>query len=544
MEAKWLNSTPNVEELLQFNASDDHYDIDEASQTETISNCIFNESFFEEIHLSPNTNHIIFDRVCFEGEKPEPHQAQRPFQFRFKQPLASVTFKNCLFPVGSFLPYENITWKILSSIVHQTMMIYVGDKGGCKIEGCKIYNFDLRVSSYANLYILNSYFNSVIISPLRGDKESVKPIKTTTWSGLQFDGYVKKELIFHEDAELEEVSIKYDCLDDKIDAFGIIHFKGGTYKNGITIQSKQFSSKREYHVEENGHNTYVRQIEINYNKLSANAVRVHQSALKVLKITGSNLSINNLFGNSLVNTILLNNYMQSEKGLTLLKAVPYGVPGNFPFEKGCLLIQDSIISNDQFYIQRCSLANWKAQFTGSSFKYQSLSSEMPESSSSSEIKNRLDDLNTLLRSSSKDDNLINWSQIKRNQLELVWKLKNDNGGLSKGQCIQWFVQRLNDYGTDWVLPLSILVQINILFAVVACLIVFGPIPEGGLIETTWWLQTISAFAEEFAISFVPTYRFSEHLWPESLFLFVLFQKVINAVLIVQMVSAFRVYFKK
>lgn len=330
MEAKWEENLPQYEELKPFEEGN-HVQVE--GDVCTIKKCLFSEEDFQWL-FEPKDAKIVFDQVIFIDSPGNTKPPRQGINFRFDRFPKSILFKNCIFDTDCYMLYDHLSFSISHTVFRKFAKLIVGE--GCRIliKNSKLYLTELDVRNQARVIIVESWFRTLTISNLRPEEKSELSSRNHNAGEFRFDGYVEQKLVFDPSTRLNEVAIKYDCLDCNVAPFGEIHFAGGKYSKRITLQAKHMTGLNDDQQGTAPHKIWLKKLRIDFNSLEAGSIRCGISAISVLHLRGRNIDVPCYFGYGQYGKIHLDNYMQSQKGTVILRGIPSGEPGPFLTGKG------------------------------------------------------------------------------------------------------------------------------------------------------------------------------------------------------------------
>ena len=372
--------------------------------------------------------------------------------------------------------------------------------------------------------VKNSVFQKVTIegSPVYENSFSIEQL--SFFAHVQ-DGLSLSNLKIEKDATLSCEPL-FNKEKEVVKPFGELLIRGVFAKWGLEVKDS-FSHRTENHG--------LQKISIDcIDEDMSSRIQLELLNCRELQLSGVNASTNIMLIDVGLNRISINEYIQKGDGeITIARMTN---------KEGDFIVRNSRIINSAFYFQDVDMSKWSARFSASLFKYHSLAFKRPPKvkliDGKRDLQVELDTLNTWLFNTDQDSDIINYNDLKKEQWKLVWqKRKDEKNELPFGEICQKFVQELNDYGTNWRKPISWLLIPNLFLSAMFVII--------GILCRELKTGIFNEYVEVLIGCLVPLKWTSNPDYLFGLWLVVLFfLRLWNATLIFQIISAFRVYFKK
>ena len=437
-------------------------------------------------------------------------------EFRVFPSIDRINIQQSIFRKRSIFNLENCFFDIAHTIFEEHCTV-VFDKGLLAI-GCKFSSLKLMQLQPSYVDITGSWCNELSVSRHMVSIHPENMIVEKT-SRFHFNGFISKEILFNPNILFSSILLQINHTEDD-DSYGDVKIYGGEGLRNLEIKTIGISHK----------DFKCKSLLFDYSVCRSKNITIDSLNINLLKFTGKNSDSFTEVKNCSVVKFEINDYLQIDTASLVLNNV-----NGFKTEDSELLVKDSIFANNNFYFQNCNLKNWKMSFPGSKFLYQSLSSILPEYTSETlGVDEKLNAYNTILNNTRKEDDVINWSELKKQQWLVLWEKRK--GNITAAQCVQKVTQWTNDFGTKWQRAFWLYLGFNF---VVSVLVTFF---NCDLIHCYMFPCQSTAilwgeFQEVFSTYLYPLSK------PKDINLIFVSVKVINAVLLVQLVAAFRGYFK-
>jgi hypothetical protein len=525
---KWWPENIKIEDydgIGPFNP-DDHEQYSQTLNNLRIVNCKYPNNIIPQKY---KLEHLSFTGVIF------PNGLFRRLQSNIKR----IVFTDCVFFDSCTFDYhDNIEVFFKNCLGLGYTSIYIDHSKLLSIENSFFNNLNVEVKNCTELKFNNSSFKKLTFSPYLSSEAA----QITEISGIldktNLNIHIDEDLTFYYGLKfkssfglnLEDLLIIEGDLERKRIEVGNVSFFGGDFENGIQISSSRtlFNPKVNYkHKLEL--KPLISSLFFQFGRLESDHINCSFLNVSELSLKGINNTVPIYLLDSIYKQITLKKYQQDEKGLVNFR--------NIANNTGLIYVDNTLILNGQFFFQNSELQQWKSVVRGSLFKFHALLSKMPENFDSEiNVDEKLETINTWLLNSNKESDIINWSELKKKQWKVLWEKRKNNDGLTFGQKIQKATQWTNDYGTKWQRAFWLYLGFNFMTSV---LVTFHNVD---LIHC--YLnpcQSAKILCDEFQVVFANfLYPLSK---PKDIDLIFVFVKVINAVLLVQLVAAFRGYFR-
>jgi hypothetical protein len=517
MEAHWGRSLPNENELELFDGSQVTMD----AITFIISRCIFNKDSRRLLEIPTGVSELDFREVIF----------QDSFQFKFSE-IENISLHNCRLKSDGYFYQEKCEWSISHSVLEGFNRVHLF-REGLTIRCSTIGALEIGQSELSRVQISNTCLESLVVQKAWFILDEINVSKSTRLNHFEFSGFVHNQLLLGDGVCFNQVSIKCERLEEGLLDYGQIVIEGISVSGAIVIQpNPELNIEKE---EEKLNRLYLERLHVNFDRLDTSKLVIANVNATKLGLVGRNNNVSVFVRQCNFDEIYLDGYSHTGSAYVVLRDVPRSLSRGSNYGNK-LVISKSIFSNNEFYFQNCEMKNWFRSVDGSRFLFQSLSSSMPEKDFDTSIQSKLDAVNTFLLNTDRDSDVLNYQDLKKQQWKLLWKKKIKENKIHNWEYLQWLAQLSNDYGTDWWRPMWILIVSNVVFTCLA--IVFNPqldISNLGFCGLFW---------EELYQNIIIPFKF---LNPSEVYyhpIFKFFKTIINGILIFQIISAFRVYFKK
>ena len=484
---------------------------DENESLLQISNCVYTN---KSIPISSRLRKIIFLQVHF-TEK---------INFKFLSSFDSVRFVKCTFEKCNNLLDINFRLELYQCIFIDCLNIGVSHYKSLEIVECNTKgHVTISCGDVDRVDINNSSLKELTIV---GSSKS----KINT---LSFFSHVESNLLIENLNIISNSNISCEPLHGSnekeiLKPFGSIEIRNIHALNALAIKDLYDANTIE---------NPINKITLNFSEeTEPSRMDVQMLNCEEVEFFGVNNSTNIMLVDLSVKKISLNQYVQKGKGEITIAQIKN--------EIGEFTVDNSRITNSEFYFQNVQMGRWSARIHASLFKYHSLAFTRPLFTKSWDEKRDLqidlDTYNTWLLNTDKDGDIINYHDLKKEQWKVLWKKrKKDRNGLSTSELLQYLAQLSNDFGTSWLRALGILLFIN---TILSALLTYSQISWFNLLNP---LSIITIFSSDIWTHLSPIARPVDYIyWPGHALIPLYLVKVLNTVLIVQMVSAFRVYFKR
>jgi hypothetical protein len=517
MKKFWINETVDGYAQYPEFKSEIHSIIDEGRRL-LIHDCRWLDDYYT-IDAREDVRKIIFNRVVF----------PLGLKFHSDQSVKQVVFNNCKFFDDSFfLLKDSCSLKFNNCYFPVSVEINCRSADQIIIGKTFFKGLEIKSQNCNQVIIVHCVFGDLQLGALMVSGSA--QIGRFKFYGFIFNKFwINKDLVIKEEFSLSFVNLVDYLNPDKpvVNINGELLIHGGKFLGGL------FVGQRDYLIKTDGQNQKVKsklnKLSLSFQDSEARFINFNSLNINTLLITGANNTVSVYLRSCSVNRLEFDSYEQKEQGLINFR--------NLEGDKGGFKVSNTLIINDQLYFQNSDLQQWKSVVRGSLFKFHALLSKMPENFDSEiNVDEKLETINTWLLNSNKESDIINWSELKKKQWKVLWEKRKNNDGLTFGQKIQKATQWTNDYGTKWQRAFWLYLGFNFMTSV---LVTFHNVD---LIHC--YLnpcQSAKILCDEFQVVFANfLYPLSK---PKDIDLIFVFVKVINAVLLVQLVAAFRGYFR-
>jgi len=477
-----------------------------------IANCRASKNDISFLKIPKSVTKIRCNNVLFIGDYAD---------FSRFGDLENLYFSRCVFSdrVRIDVSFSNVD--ITHSIFEKECILGIEKKisaFGVKFNELRVFSksnfacFDLIGVWCTQLFVKRNYNTNEIKN--KGLQEA---------SNFYFKGLLQDEAIFHTGVEFSSIHLLLEGFEEKFQ-IGKIIVRASHALNNLLVKA-----------EDDRVTFFCDYLEIDFDYCKPKNIWLNSTNFLELWLKGKNHNTLTIINKCKLNTLKLYQYYQLESASLTINELTC-----FYKNSGELIVEDSIFQNNYFYFQNCNLKNWKMSFPGSKFLYQSLSSVLPEYTSEKlSVDEKLNAYNTILNNTRKEDDVINWSELKKQQWLVLWEKRK--GNITAAQWLQKITQWTNDYGTKWHRAFGLFLLFNLVMSI------FIMFCNDNLIhcccepcQSTPYL--LNQLGEVFVTCIYPLSKPDFAFWVLNLVLVVLV-KTVNAVLIVQIVSAFRGYFK-